>query len=92
MKENWKPVVGYEGLYEISDRGRVRSVTRTVVRSDGSQRTYIGTIRKQTVRSSGQRHVVLLRNGKARVVLVSHLMKQAFSEEDRSIAPQAKTA
>lgn len=27
--ENWLPVVGYEGLYEVSDRGRVRSLART---------------------------------------------------------------
>lgn len=26
MKEVWKPVVGYEGLYEVSDLGRVRRV------------------------------------------------------------------
>lgn len=25
-KENWKPVVGYEGLYEVSSIGRVRSL------------------------------------------------------------------
>lgn len=28
MMETWKPVVGYEGLYEVSDLGRVRSVDR----------------------------------------------------------------
>lgn len=28
--ENWKPVVGYEGFYEVSDLGRVRSVARQV--------------------------------------------------------------
>lgn len=32
-KENWKPVVGFEGLYEVSDQGRVRSLNR--VRSNG---------------------------------------------------------
>lgn len=26
--ENWKPVVGYEGLYEVSDQGRVRRAGR----------------------------------------------------------------
>lgn len=26
MLENWKPVVGYEGLYEVSDAGRVRRI------------------------------------------------------------------
>ena len=25
LKEEWKPIKGYEGIYEISDRGRVRS-------------------------------------------------------------------
>ena len=29
-QEIWKPVVGYEGLYEVSNLGNVRSVTRTV--------------------------------------------------------------
>lgn len=29
-KETWKPVVGYEGLYEVSDLGRVKKVARTI--------------------------------------------------------------
>lgn len=28
MSETWKPVVGFEGHYEVSDAGRVRSVAR----------------------------------------------------------------
>lgn len=28
--EEWRPVVGYEGLYEVSDQGRVRSLPRTL--------------------------------------------------------------
>lgn len=28
QRENWKPVLGYEGLYEVSDGGRVRSLER----------------------------------------------------------------
>jgi hypothetical protein len=35
MPEEWRPVVGWEGFYEVSDRGRVRSVARTVMRSNG---------------------------------------------------------
>lgn len=30
MEEIWKPVKGYEGLYEVSDQGRVRSIVRQV--------------------------------------------------------------
>ena len=33
MQEVWLPVVGYEGLYEVSDHGRVRSVDRVVTHS-----------------------------------------------------------
>ena len=29
-KEYWKPVVGYEGLYEVSNWGRVKSIKRIV--------------------------------------------------------------
>lgn len=28
MSEEWRPVVGYEGLYEVSNDGKVRSITR----------------------------------------------------------------
>ena len=35
MSEIWKPVVGFEGAYEVSDLGRVRSLDRVVMRSDG---------------------------------------------------------
>lgn len=28
--ENWKPVKGYEGAYEVSDQGRVRSLDRQI--------------------------------------------------------------
>lgn len=33
---NWLPVVGYEGLYEVSDDGQVRSVDRVVPRGSGT--------------------------------------------------------
>jgi NUMOD4 motif-containing protein/HNH endonuclease len=36
MNETWLPVVGYEGFYDISDHGRVRTVARVAVRRNGS--------------------------------------------------------
>ena len=32
MTEQWLPVVGWKGFYEVSDLGRVRSVDRTIMR------------------------------------------------------------
>jgi hypothetical protein len=41
MHERWLPVVGYEGQYEVSDHGCIRSVDRTVTQLDrwGNQTT-----------------------------------------------------
>lgn len=38
MTERWLPVVGYEGLYEVSDLGQVRSLDRIVPGRWGQQR------------------------------------------------------
>jgi len=34
--EQWKPVVGFESQYDVSNRGRVRRRARTVMRSTGA--------------------------------------------------------
>lgn len=36
MKEEWKDVIGFEGIYQVSDLGRVKSLQRMVVRPKGS--------------------------------------------------------
>ena len=38
--EEWRPVVGYEGLYEVSNLGRVRSLDRKVLTISRSGNTY----------------------------------------------------
>lgn len=35
MEEIWKDVVGYEGLYQVSNLGNIRSVDRVVEYKDG---------------------------------------------------------
>jgi NUMOD4 motif/HNH endonuclease len=36
--ETWRPVVGYEGYYEVSDLGRVKSLARVVTMKNGCNR------------------------------------------------------
>lgn len=38
MQEIWKPIAGYEGLYEVSNLGQVRSLDRIVKYSNGKDR------------------------------------------------------
>jgi len=35
MSEIWKPVLGFEGRYEVSSFGRFKALTRQVVYTDG---------------------------------------------------------
>ncbi len=34
-QERWLPVPGYEGIYEVSDQGRVKSLARVIKRNSG---------------------------------------------------------
>lgn len=36
--EIWKDVIGYEGFYQVSNKGRVRSVTRIIKRTSGDMK------------------------------------------------------
>lgn len=82
MSEGWLPVVGYEGLYEVSDRGRVRSLDRIVKRGSGTVRLRGRVLKAGIQRSSdghqtGGRIVTLCRDGKRRTRLVHQLVVEA---------------
>ena len=72
--ENWKPVVGYEGLYEVSDQGRVRSVDR--ITRDG--RRWKGRVLSTNKVSTGYLRAVLSVDGKYNHVYVHRLVADAF--------------
>lgn len=79
MVEEWRPVLGWEGSYEVSDRGRVRSVTRTKTFADGTTRTYKGRIRRDGKHGSqGHRGVTLWRDGRVTMRTVHSLVLEAF--------------
>lgn len=86
--ENWKPVFGYEGLYEVSDRGRVRSVECIVQSSsrNGGQRRRPSKILKQNRKRNGYLTVDLCKGGKVRTTLVHRIVATAFclQEEGQS--------
>lgn len=39
QREIWKPITGFEGYYEVSDDGQVRSVSRVLTRKNGAKLT-----------------------------------------------------
>jgi hypothetical protein len=77
--ERWLPITGYVGLYEVSDIGRVRSVLRTITRSDGKVKTFQGKILKPWINASGYAVVYLSRRGSQEPHLVHRLVLAAFT-------------
>lgn len=67
--EVWKPVPGYEGHYEVSDMGRVRSLKYGVI-----------TILKQYISSRGYCKVGLCINCKHKAFSVHRLVYEAFEK------------
>jgi len=79
MSERWLPVVGYEGLYEVSDLGRVRSLVRYLRGGRGAPlRAYGGGILAQNPRGGGYPGVSLSKDGKVVTRLVHILVCTAF--------------
>ena len=76
--EEWRPVVGYEGLYEVSDWGNVRSVDRMVKSKGSGERLVTGRLLKQYTDKDGYKRVGLHRNHKQVVVGVHQLVARAF--------------
>lgn len=68
--EIWKEVEGYEGLYEVSNFGRVRSL--------GNDKTRKTKILKAGERKDGYLQVGLCKNKKQKIFRVHRIVAQAF--------------
>lgn len=74
MSEQWRPIIGYEGLYEVSDHGRVKSLTRF----DSIGRRVIERIRILNKDGGGYYQVNLSKDGAHKNVQVHAEMAKAF--------------
>lgn len=77
--ERWAPIPGYEGFYEVSDLGRVRSLDRVVTRRDGSSYLMRGRVLKLILNPrNGYLTVSLSRRGICRTSTVHQLVLLTF--------------
>lgn len=74
MSIKWRPVVGFEGAYLVSNYGEVMSVPRTA--SDG--KSIRGRVLRQRTDSRGYKHVGLSANGVASTFKVHAIVLEAF--------------
>lgn len=82
--ETWKPVAGYEGLYEVSDLGRIRSCARITAKSWNGTSSYEYHQRELILRASeraGYLSVTLYRDARKVRVSVHVVVANAFIGE-----------
>lgn len=89
MNEIWKPVPGYEGRYEVSDQGRVRSLPRDVeirmVCGTMHTRHYKGRVLSLfRNRCSGPVKVRIIENQVEERFSVDHLVLAVFGDKSKT--------
>ena len=78
--EEWRSVIGWEGIYEVSSEGRVRSLDRVSTLRDGREIFYPGRYLKPGVNNGGHLYVRLNRPGDKNVHRYVHrLVMQSFA-------------
>ena len=79
IMEIWKDIEGYEGLYQVSNIGRVKSMNR-IVNNNGGIDYREERVLKQDIDRGGYKQIHLCKDGKRRTLKVHRLVAKAFPE------------
>lgn len=77
-QEEWRDIRGYEGIYQVSNLGRVRSLDRYCAGLNGCRIVHRGKIRAQSTQKSGYKFLSLQVGGKVKTLRVHRLVAEAF--------------
>ena len=77
-KEIWNPVVGYQGLYEVSNLGRVKSLDRYGRTKGNGRRLIKGKILFRRPEQDGYQRIQLFKKGKYINKYVHSLVMESF--------------
>lgn len=81
-EESWRQVVGYEGYYEVSDMGQIRSVDRIIEHKRLKKQTLHSRQMKKNINGrNGYEYICLCRDGCVKQHRVHKLVVQAFLGE-----------
>ena len=79
MYEIWKDILNYEGLYQVSSKGRIKNLERQVKCRGGHNRTIVERIRKPQMKKNKYRITTLCNgHGDSKTFSVHQLVAQAF--------------
>lgn len=78
MEEIWKDIKNWEGQYQVSNYGRVKSLSRTIKKSDGTTQTFKERIMKISNDNKGYPKVVFCNDRKQKCIRIHRLVAEAF--------------
>lgn len=76
--EEFRDIPGYEGIYQVSNKGRVKSLERIILRRDGSKQPKKELILAPGTNRRGYYHVGLSKNSKIKYLFAHRLVLLAF--------------
>lgn len=86
MGEIWKDIPGYEGLYQASNKGQIRSLDKDVWNGHAYYKVP-GRIMRPKIKNSGYKELVLRKNNKAKSITVHRLVCITFNGDKRNEHP-----
>lgn len=76
--EIWKDIYGHVGSYQISNLGRVKSLPRSIIRSNGMKQTFKGKLLSLNTNEFGYKTIMLYNMNKYSCYKIHRLVAGAF--------------
>jgi len=83
MNEQWKDIKNFEGHYQVSDMGRIKSLEREIIKKDKKKSKVKETILKGSKDTKGYIQVELKKDGKRNIKMIHRLVAEAFLEKPK---------
>ena len=78
LAETWKDITTWEGIYLMSDMGRIKSAAKDIEYADGRAYSYTEKIRKLTLRPDGYLCISASEKDMSEIILVHRAVGLAF--------------
>lgn len=85
MNEVWKDIIGYEGFYQVSNIGRVRSLDRDMIDKNGIGYSLKGSIRKISCTGKGYQNIGLSKDGEQKTFFIHRLVAESFIPNPKNL-------